>query len=75
MADIYKAIFTCPKYEEREVWYVSSRKHAELMLRRHISTPRTKKKAVRYEEAEYSMTVEPVFTSDGDAGYDPRGVG
>ena len=25
MAEIYKAVFTCPEYDEREVWYVSSR--------------------------------------------------
>ena len=72
MAEIYKAVFTCPELDEREVWYVSSKKHAELMMRRHISTPRTKKKAARYNKTEYSMTVEPVFKSYGDAMYDPR---
>ena len=72
MADIYKAVFTCPEYQEREVWYVSSKQHAELMMRRHISTPRTRKKASKYAEAEYSLTVTPVFESSGDASYDPR---
>jgi hypothetical protein len=73
MAEIYKAVFTCPELDEREVWYVSSKKHAELMMRRHISTPRTKKKAMRYEHATYSLSVTPVFESTGDAQYDPRG--
>ena len=75
MADIYKAVFTCEEYNEREVWYVSSKKHAELMMRRHISTPRTKKTASKYIDAEYSLTVTPVFESTGDASYDPRGLG
>jgi hypothetical protein len=43
------------------------------MMRRHISTPRTKKKAMRYEHATYSLSVTPVFESTGDASYDPRG--
>ena len=72
MAEIYKAVFTCPELDEREVWYVSSKKHAELMMRRHISTPRTRKKASKYADTEYSLTVTPVFESTGDASYDPR---
>jgi len=72
MAEIYKAVFTCPELDEREVWYVSSKKHAELMMRRHISTPRTKKKAMRYVNTTYSLSVTPVFESTGDASYDPR---
>ena len=72
MADIYKAVFTCEEYNEREVWYVSSKRHAQIMLNRHLSTGTSKKKAARYNRVEYTLTVEPVFKRDGDAMYDPR---
>ena len=32
MAEIYKAVFKCPELNEKEVWFVSSRKHAQTML-------------------------------------------
>ena len=72
MAEIYRAIFTCDELNEREVWYVSSKRHAQIMLNRHLSTGTSKKKAARYNRVEYTLTVEPVFKRDGDAGYDPR---
>jgi len=75
MAEIYRAVFTCEEYKEREVWYVSSRRHAELMLSRHIQTQGSTNVAARYKNVEYKMTVNPVFQSNGDAGYDPRGIG
>jgi len=76
MAEMYRVIFTCPKYDEREVWYVSSRKQAEVMLSRQVRTPGSSQIQVKYREAEYDMTVEPMFVSDGDAMYtDPRGIG
>ena len=76
MAEMYRAIFTCPEYDEREVWYVSSRKQAEVMLSRQVRTPGSANIQVKYRNAEYDMTVEPMFISDGDAMYsDPRGIG
>ena len=76
MAEMYRAVFTCPEYEERVVWYVSSRKQAELMLSRQVRTPGSTKKLAKYLKAEYHMTLEPMFRSDGDAMYaDPRGLG
>jgi len=76
MDKMYRAVFTCPEYNEREVWYVSSHKQAELMLSRQVRTPGSANIQVKYRKAEYDMTVEPMFTSDGDAMYsDPRGLG
>jgi hypothetical protein len=72
MAETYRAVFTCPEYEEREVWYVSSRTVAKLMLARHIRTEASSSIQGRYKRAEYTFTVEPVFESTGDASYDPR---
>lgn len=75
MAETYKAVFTCPTYDEREVWYVSSKKAAEMMLSRQIRQPGGKGIQAKYEGVKYDMTVEPVFVSDGFSGYDPRGIG
>ena len=76
MAEMYRAIFTCPKYNEREVWYVSSHKQAEVMLSRQVRTPGSSVVLAKYRQTDYDMTVEPIFTSDGDAMYsDPRGLG
>lgn len=75
MADTYKAVFTCPTYDEREVWYVSSKSAADLMLSRQIRNPSGGGIKAKYEGVEYDMTVEPVFVSDGFSGYDPRGIG
>ena len=73
MADTYKAVFMCPHYEEREVWYVSNKRAADMMLARHIKTHGTNRLQKRYEGVEYTFTITPVFISTGDAGYDPRG--
>ena len=72
MAEIYRAVFTCPELDERAVWYVSNRRAADIMLSRHIRTPASANIASKYKRVEYKMTVEPVFTGTGDAGYDPR---
>jgi hypothetical protein len=71
MAEIYRAVFTCPELDERAVWYVSNRRAADIMLSRHIRTPASANIASKYKRVEYKMTVEPVFTGTGDAGYDP----
>lgn len=70
MADIYKAVFRCPELNEKEVWFVSSRKLATTMLNRHIRTASSKTQA-RYKHAEYTYEVTPIFQKDGDAGLDP----
>ena len=72
MAEIYRAVFTCPELDERAVWYVSSRRAADIMLSRHIRTPASANIASKYTRVKYKMTVEPVFTGTADAGYDPR---
>jgi hypothetical protein len=72
MAEIYRAVFTCPELDERAVWYVSSRRAADIMLSRHIRTPASANIASKYKRVKYKMTVEPVFTGTADAGYDPR---
>jgi len=75
MAETYKAVFTCPTYDEREVWYVSSKSAAELMLSRQIRNPGGGGIQAKYKNVEYEMTIEPVFVADGFSGYDPRGIG
>lgn len=72
MDKIYRAVFNCPDLDEREVWYVSSRQAAKVMLARHIRTARSSSIDKRYQGTEYTMTVTPVFQGDMDAGYDPR---
>lgn len=71
MAEIYRAVFTCPELDERAVWYVSNRRAADIMLSRHIRTPASANIASKYKRVKYKMTVEPVFTGTADAGYDP----
>jgi hypothetical protein len=72
MAEIYKAIFTCPTYDEREVWYVSSRKEAQLMMGRVVQTQGSTNIQAKYKDVEYFLNVEPVFAGKGDLGVDPR---
>ena len=69
MADIYKAVFRCPDLNEKEVWFVSSRKHAATMLNRHIKTGGSHLLA-KYRDADYTLTVTPIFQTEGEAGYD-----
>ena len=69
MAEIYKAVFKCPELNEKEVWFVSSRKHARTMLNRHIKTGGSHILS-RYRDADYSYTVTPIFQTEGEAGYD-----
>ena len=71
MAEIYRAVFTCPELDERTVWYVSNRRAADIMLSRHIRTEASTNIASKYKRVEYTMTIEPVFTGTADAGYDP----
>jgi hypothetical protein len=72
MAEIYRAVFTCPDHDEREVWYVSSRQAAQMMLSRHIRTVASSSIAAKYKDVDYAMTITPVFAGNEDAGYDPR---
>ena len=68
MAEFYKAVFACPQYNEREVWFVSSRKQAQVQLKRQICGRSDILK--RYRDAEYDFKVTPVFEGKGDAGLD-----
>lgn len=72
MDKTYKAIFTCPEYNEREVWYVSSRHEARKMLNRHIFRPGSTNVRARYRKAEYEMQLKPMFVRDGWITIDPR---
>lgn len=72
MAEIYRAVFTCPNHDERVVWYVSSRQAAQTMLSRHIRTVASSSIAAKYKDVDYDMTITPVFAGTEDAGYDPR---
>jgi len=72
MAEIYRAVFTCPDHDEREVWYVSSRQAAQMMLSRHIRTVASSSIAAKYKDVDYDMTITSVFAGNEDAGYDPR---
>jgi hypothetical protein len=74
MAEIYKAVFRCPELNEKEVWFVSSRKHAQTMLNRHIKTGGSHILS-RYRSADYSYTVTPIFQTEGEAGYDTTILG
>ena len=69
MAEIYKAVFRCPEHNEKEVWVVSSRKHAQTMLNRQIKTGGSHVLA-KYKDADYTYTVTPIFQTEGEAGYD-----
>jgi hypothetical protein len=72
MAEIYKAIFTCPELDEREVWYVSSRKEAQQMVGRKVQTTGSTNIQARYKHVQYDLKVQPVFEGKGDLGVDPR---
>ena len=72
MGKIYKAVFTCPTYEEREVWYVSSKRAAQVMLSRQVKTKGTSQLQSKYKDVDYDMTVTPVFEEEGWSGIDPR---
>ena len=57
MAEIYRAVFTCPELDERTVWYVSNRRAADIMLSRHIRTEASTNIASKYKRVEYTMTM------------------
>lgn len=67
---VYKAIFTCPKYGERIVWYVSSRHKAVKMMHGHICDH--KKRLKRYEGMKVGehifIEVQPMFQTNPDVG-------
>ena len=69
MAEIYKAVFKCPELNEKGVWFVSSRAHAQTILNRHIKTGSSHVLA-KYRDAGYTLTVTPIFQTEGEAGYD-----
>ena len=74
MADIYKAVFRCPDLNEKEVWFVSSRKHAATMLNKQIKTGGSHIQA-KYRNVDYTFEVKPIFQTEGEAGYDTTLVG
>lgn len=69
MAEIYKAVFKCPDLNEKEVWFVSSRKLATTMLNRQIKTGGSHIQA-KYRNVDYTFEVKPIFQNEGDAGLD-----
>lgn len=73
MSKTYKAIFTCERYDERVVWYVSSRKQASVEFTHH----RNGNGRRRYDDVEYKEEVHLVFESNSDSAYDviPFGYG
>ena len=70
MSKTYKAVFECKAYGERVVWYVSSHKEAQTMMRSHITSINGKKVDKRYKDAQYFLTVTEMFTSNLDTNYD-----
>tara|TARA_R110002020_G_scaffold322793_2_gene538558 strand:- start:1015 stop:1239 length:225 start_codon:yes stop_codon:yes gene_type:complete len=62
MSDTYKAVFTCPELNEREVWYVSSRRQAGIQFTHHRN--RTNATARQYQTLEYTEKVTKVFTDE-----------
>lgn len=69
MAEIYKAVFRCPELNEKEIWFVSSRKQAQTMLNRQIKTGGSHIQS-KYKDVEYTYEVKPIFQKDGDPGFD-----
>ena len=67
---VYKAVWTCPQYGERMVWYVSSRHKAMKMVNGHICGP--KKRLKRYKGMKLGedmfLVVRPVFDTLPDVG-------
>lgn len=66
----YKAIFWCPIYGERVVWFVSSRHKARKMMNSHICTEKRRLKKYRdlQEGVDYWVEVIPLFSEDPDIG-------
>jgi hypothetical protein len=68
MSKTYKAVFECADLGERSVWWVSSRKEAMTHLRRHITT-NGGKTMKRYKDAEWSLTLQELFTEKYEVFY------
>lgn len=67
---VYKAVWTCPKYNEREVWYVSSRHKAMKMVNGHICGHKKRLKKYKGMEMGVDMHLEvrPIFNTLPDVG-------
>ena len=67
---VYKAVFTCPQYGERFVWYVSSRHKAMKMMHQQICDH--KKRLKRYQGmthgVDFHLEVKPLFKENPDVG-------
>lgn len=70
MSRTYKVIFRCPIYDERVVWYVSSRHKARKMMNGHICGVKRRLKQYRdmTEGVDYWIEVVPLFREDPDIG-------
>ena len=74
MSDTYKAVFECKALQERVVWYVSSRKEAQRMVRHHV-TKRNGRPQARYQGQDWTLTVRKMFDSSDCVGYDSSLMG
>jgi len=68
MAEAYKAVFTCPAFKERRIWWVKDRTEAKRHLFHHIR--HNNRRLKRYQEHEWEFKVLPIFASDSDSGCD-----
>lgn len=66
----YKVIFRCPVYDERVVWYVSSRHKARKMMNGHICDVKRRLKPYRdmIEGVDYWIEITPLFGENPDVG-------
>jgi len=64
----YKAVFECADLGERQVWWVSCKQEA-LMHLRHQIADRKGKTLQRYKDAEWSLTLQELFTEKYEVFY------
>lgn len=72
----YKAVFTCPKYQERVFWYVSSPHKARKMMHAHICGHKRRLKQYKdmKEGVDFFLDIVPLFDDLPDQGVPETGV-
>jgi len=70
MGKTWKAIFFCPYYSERIVWYVSSPYKARKMMNAQLCGVKRRLKRYRdmTEGVDYWLELTPLFETDPDIG-------
>jgi len=72
MSNTLKAVFECKELQERQVWWVGSRREAHKHLYHHICTSNGKR-LTKYKKHEWTFTIGEVFGDKNEVHYDPVG--